>query len=405
MSIPNMLIMSEEQQNNKKRSSINLRTVLMMVSAMLVGFSAGAVCMTLVQQNSNSNVAVFKDTSVSASSDANATNNDTEDLETIEADGTDENSETTVTTVPTTTTPVTTTTTLNLPTPLSGEYPDMVVEKLDYKEEVPGDKVVYLTFDDGPWSGTPQLLDLLDQYGVKATFFVTAQFFDEEEDLVNAIKQIHDRGHEVAVHTYLHEYRDIYASVDAYLEDYKKMDDIIVKAIGTRSHAFRFPGGSNNVYDKDIREDLIREMNSRGLVYYDWNAYDGGCDGYSESQMISSAVEESESQDSSILLMHDTKAQSFILDTLPSIISQLQEAGYRFDVLDGTVKPVQFSKVEDDEDEEEETEETTITTDDDYDNEDDENEDSYSDDDDNNDDDNDDDDYSNEDDSDDYDED
>lgn len=350
--------MSEEK--GKKKKSFNLRSTLLMISAFLIGFGSGAVCITLVGQN-GTNVPVFNDVSTNNTNNDNNSSDNTEDIASIDGLETTipEDAESTVTTVPTTTTTVTTTTTTppNLPTPLSGEYTDMVVEKVPYKEEVAGDKVVYLTFDDGPWSGTPQVLDLLDEYDVKATFFVTAQFFDNEDDLVKAIKQLHDRGHAVAVHTYSHEYHDIYNSVDDYLQDYKKMDDIIVKAIGERSHVFRFPGGSNNVYGKSIREDLIREMNSRGLVYHDWNAYDGGCDGYSESNMISSAVEECTSQDKSILLMHDTKAQSFILDTLPSIISQIKEAGYRFDVLDGTVKPIQFATVDD-----EEEEETQVTT-------------------------------------------
>ncbi|MGN1411797.1 MAG: polysaccharide deacetylase family protein [Oscillospiraceae bacterium] len=353
--------MSENKK--EKKSNFNLRTTLLMVSAFLIGFGSGAVCITLVD-NGNNNVPVFQNVdSQSASNGNNGLNQDNissvEPISTTLQDN-QVTEVTTVTTVPTTTTTevTTTTTPANLPTPLSGEYTDMVVEKVPYKEDISGDKVVYLTFDDGPWSGTPEVLDLLDEYDVKATFFVTAQFFENEDDLINAIKQLHDRGHEVCVHTYSHEYHDIYNSVSDYLDDYKKMDDIILKATGERSHVFRFPGGSNNVYGKHIREDLIREMNSRGFVYQDWNAYDGGCDGYSIDSMIYSAVNECISQDKSILLMHDTKAQSFILDTLPSIISQIKDAGYRFDVLDGTVKPIQFATVDDEEDEEQ----TDVTT-------------------------------------------
>lgn len=355
-------------ENGKdKKSNFNLRTTLLMVSAFLIGFGSGAVCISLVGNGSN-NVPVFQNVdNQPVSNDGNAVNQQSisEPINTTLQDG-QVTEVTTVTTVPTTTTTeaTTTTTPANLPTPLSGEYTDMVVEKVPYKEDIAGDKVVYLTFDDGPWSGTPEVLDLLDEYDVKATFFVTAQFFENEDDLVKAIKQLYDRGHQVCVHTYSHEYHEIYNSVDDYLKDFKKMDDIILKATGERSHVFRFPGGSNNVYGKYIREDLIREMNSRGFVYQDWNAYDGGCDGYSIDSMIYSAVNECTSQDKSVLLMHDTKAQSFILDTLPSIISQIKEAGYRFDVLDGTVKPIQFATVDDEE--EEETEVTTVPEDDDY---------------------------------------
>lgn len=229
--------------------------------------------------------------------------------------------------------------------PISGLYPKMVVEKQAFKETNPEDKVIYITFDDGPWAETERLLDTLDSLDIKVTFFVSGQF-DDDKGLVKKIKMIHKRGHEVAVHSYSHDYKEIYASVEAYLKDYKKMDDIIVKATGKRSSVYRFPGGSNNGFNEAIRNDLLKEMNSRNLVYHDWNAFDGDTEGYNTSQMVERAVRECSSMNRSILLMHDLPAKKEVVDALPQIVNQLKAKGYRFEKLDGTVEPVQFAKVQ-----------------------------------------------------------
>ncbi len=326
--------MNKEGKKDDKKKKVSIRTILIMIVVFLIGFDGGVVCTVLLEQN---DVFAFKSIS---QNDANYTQNESS-VSTEET-----TSESTTTTEATTTTTEATTTPAELPTPVGYLYPDMTVEKLPFKEDVAGDKVVYITFDDGPWSGTPELLDLLDKYNVKATFFVTAQYLDHDQ-LVSSIKEIYDRGHAVAVHTYSHDYDLIYSSVANYVEDYHKMDDIILEATGERSHIFRLPGGSNAKYSNDIRTDLLTEMNYRGFVYHDWNAYDGGCDNYSIAGMISKAVGEASAHDKGVLLMHDTKAQSFILQTLPDIISQLKDQGYRFDKLDGTVKPYQFETVED----------------------------------------------------------
>lgn len=216
------------------------------------------------------------------------------------------------------------------------------VEKQKESEDTTNKKVVYITFDDGPCATTPKLLDVLDQYNVKATFFVTAQFMNDE-DLVKQLKEIHDRGHVVAVHSYTHDYGQIYSSVDAFMADYKKMDDLIYEATGEHSRIFRFPGGSNTGYNSSIRKNLLEEVKKQGLIYHDWNAYDGDCDGYKGEDLIKRAVQESSYTNRSILLMHNIPGKDTVIESLPEIIKQLQAAGYTFDVIDENVKPIQFA--------------------------------------------------------------
>lgn len=202
-------------------------------------------------------------------------------------------------------------------------------------------KTVYMTFDDGPTSSTTELLDALDEANIKATFFVTAQFLNES-NLIESIKDIDKRGHTIGVHTYSHKYKDIYSSKQAFFEDYDKMDNIIYRATGKKSKVMRFPGGSNTGYNEQIRTELIQELNKRGVIYYDWNAYDGDNDGYEGHSLIQRAVQESSYTDKSILLMHDTPNKGSVITGVPTIVSELQSLGYMFKPLNETVEPIQF---------------------------------------------------------------
>lgn len=205
------------------------------------------------------------------------------------------------------------------------------------------EKVVYLTIDDGPSSNTDAILNILDQYDAKATWFVTSQYM-EGNALSDKLKEIHDRGHAVGVHTFSHRYQEIYQSVDAYMSDYNKMNTIIVNATGEDSHLFRFPGGSNASYNKNIRTELIQHVKSEGLIYYDWNAFTGDTDGLSCSEMVSKAVKESSYNNKTILLMHDVPNKTAVVEALPQILSALKDKGYEFRALDQDVVPIQFEK-------------------------------------------------------------
>lgn len=207
----------------------------------------------------------------------------------------------------------------------------------------PDDKIVYFTFDDGPWTGTPRLLDILDKYEIKACFFVTAQYM-EGDKLVDMLAQIKNRGHNIGVHSLTHNYKQIYASVDAFLADYDAMDDIIFKATGERSKILRFPGGSNAGYNKAIRPQLLQAIRDRGIVYFDWNSFDGDVEGKKGQALIDQTIQQVNENNHSILLMHDMPSTSFVHDALPAIIEKLKADGYRFEMLDENTPPRQFAK-------------------------------------------------------------
>jgi peptidoglycan/xylan/chitin deacetylase (PgdA/CDA1 family) len=193
----------------------------------------------------------------------------------------------------------------------------------------PGDKVVYLTFDDGPSKHTATLLDILDKYGVKATFFVTAQFPSSEY----LIKETFDRGHTVALHTYSHEYSDIYKSTEAYYADLQKIHDIVYRQTGQHAWLVRFPGGTANTISKrycpGIMTTLSQGLGYHGYLYCDWNVTSQDAGGTtSTSQIVQNVTSGISKRNVSIVLQHDIYKYS--VDAVEEIICWGLANGYKF---------------------------------------------------------------------------
>ncbi len=196
----------------------------------------------------------------------------------------------------------------------------------------PGRKVIYLTFDDGPSPNTPYVLDILKQYNVKATFFVTGQ----HKESFHYIKRIHDEGHTVAAHTYSHKW-EIYKSVDSYFADLDEINAVIKQYTGKPSNLIRFPGGSSNRvsanHKKGIMSDLAVETANRGYTYFDWNV-DSMDTSTTDPDKIFINITSHLGNGYYNVLMHDTK---FVhREALPRVIQYGLDNGYTFLPLDET---------------------------------------------------------------------
>ena len=128
---------------------------------------------------------------------------------------------------------------------------------------------VYLTFDDGPSKNTEKILDILDKYQVKATFFLTGR---EDKESLRLYREIVKRGHTVGMHSYSHQYDAIYESAKTFEEDLDKIQGLIYDATGIKCRLYRFPGGSSNQVSNTDMKELIRILNERNITYFDWNA-------------------------------------------------------------------------------------------------------------------------------------
>lgn len=205
-------------------------------------------------------------------------------------------------------------------------------------------KVVYLTFDDGPSArNTEDLLDILDRYNIKATFFTVGYFVERHPELVREAMQ---RGHLIGCHTYSHEFNEIYASSEAFMEEIHHWEEAVENATGVFPSwkIMRFPGGTNNVYlSDDIRAGIMDSLNEEGYRYYDWFFGDndrwpsGNTKNLPFKEYLMESFETSMRNAISakrplIFLAHDTCEES--VEMLPQMLDRLIEEGYTFKTLE-----------------------------------------------------------------------
>ena len=196
-------------------------------------------------------------------------------------------------------------------------------------------KVAYLTFDDGPSVNTIKILDILDQYNVKATFFVVYH-----SNMKSRYQEIVKRGHTIALHSYTHDYSKIYKSEKGYYNDLNKIHDYVEKTTGVDSKIIRFPGGSSNTvsnkYNKGIMRTLKSSVTKNGYYYHDWNVSSGDATGRNVkvSKLIANVKSGVGKKKVINVLMHDTgKSKRTTVEALPSIIEYLKKKGYSFEAL------------------------------------------------------------------------
>ncbi len=205
-----------------------------------------------------------------------------------------------------------------------------------------GNGYIYLTFDDGPSNLTLDILDILKEEGVKATFFVTGQ-----SDSTNyIIKRAYDEGHTIGLHTYSHEYSYVYSSVDNYFADLNRISNKVENIIGKKTNIIRFPGGSSNTvsrnYSIGIMTRLTGEVLNRGYRYFDWNvdADDAG-GAYTDSNRIYlNVVNNLSHYKTNVVLMHDSYGHTATRDALKNIIQYGKRNGYKFASIDDSTPTV-----------------------------------------------------------------
>ncbi len=206
-------------------------------------------------------------------------------------------------------------------------------------------KVVCLTFDDGPSANTQKILDILNQYNVKATFFVVAK---TDEESLSRYRAIVDSGNTIALHSYTHDYSKIYDNIEAYIEDVTKIHDLVYEVTGVDSKIYRFPGGSANSSAKMDVHECIDYLNSQGYTYYDWNISSGDASPalQTKEQILENIKKNLYDVNTGIILMHDAEYKPTTVEALPELIELLQSEGFEIKAIDDSVKTVQQIKSE-----------------------------------------------------------
>jgi peptidoglycan/xylan/chitin deacetylase (PgdA/CDA1 family) len=193
-------------------------------------------------------------------------------------------------------------------------------------------KEVFLTFDDGPSvNNTRKILKILNDNNIKATFFVVGLKCEENPII---LKELSDNGMSIGVHTYSHNYKKIYGSLESYMDDYEACKNTIQKITNKEPiHYIRFPGGSNNPMARKATLDSIKKtLNDKGIKYVDWNVCSGDADAHEVpvNKIKRNVKNQCQNKKIAVILMHDTYYKHFTVESLPEIITYLKNEGFVF---------------------------------------------------------------------------
>ena len=177
------------------------------------------------------------------------------------------------------------------------------------------EKVIALTFDDGPTAFTPQVLDLLQKYNAKATFFCIGNRIEKDEKI---FRRIVNEGHLIGNHTYSHSTKMGFFSTEKVKNEIAKTDDIIHRITGKSTPYFRPPFGVTN-------PNIAKALNETGHQVIGWNirSLDTVID--DEDRILRRVLPRI--QPGSIILLHDTSQKT--VNVLEQILKGLQAEGYK----------------------------------------------------------------------------
>lgn len=217
------------------------------------------------------------------------------------------------------------------------DIPDAVFAQADMEVSTdPNLKRVCLTFDDGPSKNTEEVLRILAEQQVPATFFVIAA--ENNKNYLPLVQQEVEQGNQVALHSCTHEYREIYQSPEAYWADIDNLKEQLSAYIDVSSvDCLRFPGGSTNTVShkyggSGIMNILKDQAEEKGYHWIDWNvcAEDAAGGHPSAARIYKNVVNGVGDKKTCVVLMHDTAATTTTVEALEDIITWFKQNGYTF---------------------------------------------------------------------------
>lgn len=212
------------------------------------------------------------------------------------------------------------------------------LKKGDYSNS--GNKIVFLTFDDGTSTTvTPKILNILDQYDVKATFFLMGKNIEDGgQEAKDLVKKEFDSGHAMGNHSYSHEYSILYPgrtlNLESFKNDYEKNSQLLKSILGDNfsTRVIRCPGGYMSWKGMSELDGYLKEND---MTYIDWNALSGDSEGKKKNadELAQYAIETSKDKEIVVILMHDTYGKEETVKSLPKIIEYFKNSGYEFKTL------------------------------------------------------------------------
>lgn len=206
-------------------------------------------------------------------------------------------------------------------------------------------KTVYLTFDDGPNTNiTPQILEVLNNNNITATFFVVGNNIEEN---IEVIGKVSESNMSIMPHSYLHKYDVIYNSKKSFFEDFYRCKLKIQEIINKKNFNFlRIPGGINNEYcEESILKEIKEELKNQKINLIDWSVDIGDTkratvdkDELKENINMYAGI-----YDVEVVLMHDISGKDTTVEVLQWVIDFYEEKGYTFKNLDNiTLEEIEY---------------------------------------------------------------
>lgn len=201
-------------------------------------------------------------------------------------------------------------------------------------EEAKHKKIIYLTFDDGPNKYTPQILDILKKYNMKATFFILN---GNMKTYKSTLQRIVKEGHAIGLHGVTHDVKKAYASKDSVLNEMNVENNTLSSLIGQVSKLIRAPYGSK----PHMSKEQFQVLQSSGYKLWDWNIDSGDSRSLkvTADEIYTSTIGDIQKQKLPVILFHDRKATA---EALPKILEYLKQNNYEPQVLTPDIVPVNF---------------------------------------------------------------
>lgn len=209
-----------------------------------------------------------------------------------------------------------------------------------------GEKLAFLTFDDGPSAeNTERILDILKEKEAVGTFFLIGSHVERNARSGDIIRRILMEGSGVAIHSYTHDYNRLYpgrtGDADVILQEIMETQTLIQEVLDEpffQSRVFRYPGGHMSWRGLEAVDE---HLGGFGIEYVDWNAMNGDSeptarrprDVESTVEFVFDSLNYTRVRDVIVVLMHDAGNRNLTVEALPQIIQRLREEGYRFGIL------------------------------------------------------------------------
>ena len=188
-------------------------------------------------------------------------------------------------------------------------------------------KIAYLTFDDGPYDNTANILDVLKRYDIQATFFQRGRDWDTYGEI---FLREYAEGHTMGNHTYshiIHGANRIYRTADVFMEDLLRNRAHIQEHMGVTTDVMRFPGGVN--WTLGLRDEIVARVKEAGYSYVEWDvSCKDGSSRLTPAEYRDNILKNTKGRSLLVVLMHEYSGGS--TKALPEVIEGLREQGYVF---------------------------------------------------------------------------